>query len=127
MENNSNNINSNYPTMSNSEWGKAPFNSKKEKIIPVTVSVTMSKQFYVIVDNYKIVDKGKNEDGSYYEEIECDEETLKQAIKEQINLPQDGGNLIDSAIRHDLPNKSKDKVTKDLKDWCVDDFEVIQD
>lgn len=113
--------------MSNSEWGKAPFNSKKEKIIPVTVSVTMSKQFYVIVDNYKIVDKGKNEDGSYYEEIECDEETLKQAIKEQINLPQDGGNLIDSAIRHDLPNKSKDKVTKDLKDWCVDDFEVIQD
>lgn len=98
-----------------------------KRVVSVTVSITMSKQFYVAVDNYKVVDKGKNEDGSYYEEIECDEDTLIQAVEEQINLPQNSGELLEFAIKHNLPHKSKMQVVDDLKDWCVDDFEVIQD
>lgn len=125
MDNNSNNIRSNYPTMSDSEWDNAPFNSKKGRVIPVTVSITMSKQVYITVDDYKVIEQGKNEDGSSYEEIECDDETLKQAVEEQINLPKDAGKLFKN---HDhYPPYSRNKIYKDLKGWCIDDFEVIQD
>lgn len=115
----------NYPTMSSSEWNKAPFNSKDEKTVFVTVSVTMSKTFPVKVDKYKIVEEGRTGDGAYYEEIECDEQTLRQAVEEQVNLPQDAGNLFEANYK--FPPYAKDKISKDLKGWCVDDFEVVME
>lgn len=114
-----------YPILNSVEWEKAPFNSKDTKKVNVTVSITMSKSFTVEVDNYKVVDSGKDEDGNHYEEIEVNEATLKEAVEEQINLPQEAGMLFK---RHShYPPYSQDKIYEDLRGWCVDDFEVIQD
>ncbi len=91
----------------------APWNQKdnSEKEIEVTVSITLSKTLKIRVNDYQIIDSGKDEDGEYFEDIDyscCD---LKKAVKEQILLPQ----------------LQETKAWKDLKDWNVDDFEVIQE
>ena len=107
----------NYPTMSQSEWNNAPWNQEDnpEKEIEVTVSVTLSKTVKVRVSDYEITDSGRDEDGEY---SNCD---LKGAVEEQIVLPQKAWDYIAPKTKREV------NAIFDLKDWNVDDFEVVQE
>ena len=109
--------NYNYPMGSDTKdapWNQVD-NPKRE--IDVTVSVTLSKTVKIKVSDYEITDSGKDEDGEYFEDIDCSNCDLKSAVEEQIILPQNAHMYV----------KSNPKVHEDLSNWCVDDFEVILD
>lgn len=101
-------------------WGAdtldAPWNQSdpEPKKVDVTVSITLSKQFTIEVDDYKEY-TDSDEDGTYssIDYSDCD---LKGAVKKQVYLPHEA---------HEHVNVIT--VKSDLKDWCVDDFEVILD
>ena len=97
----------------------APWNQvdNPEREIEVTVSVTLSKTVKIKVSDYEITDSGKDEDGEYFEDIDCSNCDLKSAVEEQIVLPQSAHMYV----------KSNPKVREDLSNWCVDDLEVILD
>ena len=97
----------------------APWNQvdNPEREIEVTVSVTLSKTVKIKVSDYEITDSGKDEDGEYFEDIDCSNCDLKSAVEEQIVLPQSAHTYV----------KSNPKVHEDLSNWCVDDLEVILD
>lgn len=82
----------------------APWNQEEnpEREIEVTVSVTLSKTIKVKVSDYDIVDSGKDEDGNYFEDIDYSNCDLKEAVENQIILPQ-----------------------AKFPDWNIDDYEVI--
>ena len=109
--------NYNYPMGADTK--DAPWNQvdNPEREIEVTVSVTLSKTVKVKVSDYEITDSGKDEDGEYFEDIDCSNCDLKSAVEEQIVLPQNAHMYV----------KSNSKVHEDLSNWCVDDFEVILD
>ena len=109
--------NYNYPMGADTK--DAPWNQvdNPEREIEVTVSVTLSKTVKIKVSDYEITDSGKDEDGEYFEDIDCSNCDLKSAVEEQIVLPQTAHMYV----------KSNPKVHKDLSNWCVDDFEVILD
>ena len=109
--------NYNYPMGSDTK--DAPWNQvdNPEREIDVTVSVTLSKTVKIKVSDYEITDSGKDEDGEYFEDIDCSNCDLKSAVEEQIVLPQSAHMYV----------KSNLKVHEDLSNWCVDDFEVILD
>ena len=109
--------NYNYPMGADTK--DAPWNQvdNPEREIEVTVSVTLSKTVKVRVSDYKITDSGKDEDGEYFEDIDCSNCDLKSAVEEQVVLPQSAHMYI----------KSNPKVHEDLSNWCVDDLEVILD
>ena len=94
----------------------APWNQKEnpEREIEVTVSVTLSKTIKVKVSDYDIINSGKDEDGEYFEDIDYSNCDLKDAVEEQIALPQSAHTYV----------KSSPKVHEDLSNWCVDDLEV---
>ena len=103
-------------------WGadnsEAPWNQSdpEPRKVNVTVSITLSKQLTIEVDDYKEY-ADIDEDGNQYGEIDYSECDLKKAVQEQINLPNETYKLV-----------LKDtKYYNDLKNWCVDDFEVILD
>ena len=109
--------NYNYPCGTdepNAPWNQA---DNPEREIEVTVSVTLSKTVKIKVSDYEITDSGKDEDGEYFEDIDCSNCDLKSAVEEQIVLPQTAHMYV----------KSNPKVHEDLSNWCVDDFEVILD
>ena len=109
--------NYNYPMGSDTKdapWNQVD-NPKRE--IDVTVSVTLSKTVKIKVSDYEITDSGKDEDGEYFEDIDCSNCDLKSAVEEQIILPQNAHMYV----------KSNPKVHEDLSNWCVDDLEVILD
>lgn len=110
------NNNSNYPLMSQSKWGNAPWNQvdNPEREIEVTVSVTLSKTVKIKVSDYEVTDFGKDENGEYFEDIDYSNCDLKGAVEEEIILPQSAYMYV----------KSNPKVHEDLSNWCVDDFEV---
>ena len=97
----------------------APWNQvdNPEREIEVTVSVTLSKTVKIKVSDYEITDSGKDEDGEYFEDIDCSNCDLKSAVEEQIVLPQSAHMYV----------KGNSKIQEDLSNWCVDDFEVILD
>ena len=101
----------------------APWNQEEnpEREIEVTVSVTLSKTIKVKVSDYDIIDSGKDEDGESFEDIDYSTCNLEKAVKEQIVLPQDAWKSLDYSL------KNKSKIINDLKDWIVDDFEIIQE
>ena len=109
--------NYNYPMGADTK--DAPWNQvdNPEREIEVTVSVTLSKTVKIKVSDYEITDSGKDEDGEYFEDIDCSNCDLKSAVEEQIILPQNAHIYV----------KSNPKVHEDLSNWCVDDFEVILD
>ena len=109
--------NYNYPMGADTKdapWNQVD-NPKRE--IDVTVSVTLSKTVKIKVSDYEITDSGKDEDGEYFEDIDCSNCDLKSAVEEQIVLPQNAQMYV----------KSNPKVHEDLSNWCVDDLEVILD
>ena len=100
----------------------APWNQvdNPEREIEVTVSVTLSKTVKIKVSDYKIT-TGRDEDGEYFEDIDYSNCDLKGAVEEQIVLPQKAWDYIAPKTKKDV------KVIFDLKDWNVDDFEVLLD
>lgn len=101
----------------------APWNQvdNPEREIEVTVSVTLSKTVKIKVSDYEITDSGKDEDGEYFEDIDYSNCDLKGAVEEQIVLPQKAWDYIAPKTNEDI------KAIFDLKDWNVDDFEVIEE
>lgn len=73
----------------------------------VTVSITMSKRITLNTDRYI-----EMEDGT----ITFDGIDLKSIVKEQVILPQDAYDYV--------PGLSV--VQRDLSNWVVDDFEVVE-
>lgn len=111
--------NYNYPMGADTK--DAPWNQadNPEREIEVTVSVTLSKTVKIKVSDYEITDSGKDEDGKYFEDIDYSKCDLKRAVEEQITLPQDAYKYVKGEFDNDQYN--------DLKGWCVDDFEVIEE
>ena len=109
----------NYDYPCGTDSPNAPWNQvdNPEREIDVTVSVTLSKTVKIKVSDYEITDSGKDEDGEYFEDIDCSNCDLKSAVEEQIVLPQNAHMYV----------KSNPKVHEDLSNWCVDDLEVILD
>lgn len=102
----------------NAPWNQA---DNPEREIEVTVSVTLSKTVKIKVSDYEITDSGKDEDGEYFEDINYSNCDLKGAVEEQIVLPQDAWKNLKCTLEH------RDRVFNDLRDWNVDDFEVIEE
>lgn len=113
--------NYNYPMGADTK--NAPWNQvdNPEREIEVTVSVTLSKTVKVRVSDYEITDSGKDEDGEYFEDIDYSNCDLKGAVEEQVVLPQDAWKNLRCTLEH------RDRVFNDLRDWDVDDFEVLLD
>ena len=109
----------NYDYPCGTDGPNAPWNQvdNPEREIEVTVSVTLSKTVKIKVSDYEITDSGKDEDGEYFEDIDCSNCDLKSAVEEQIVLPQTAHMYV----------KNNPKVHEDLSNWCVDDLEVILD
>lgn len=106
--------NYNYPMGADAK--DAPWNQvdNPEREIEVTVSVTLSKTVKIKVSDYEITDSGKDEDGEYFENIDYSNCDLKDAVEEQIVLPQSAHMYV----------KNNPKVHEDLSNWYVDDLEV---
>lgn len=119
---------SNYPLMSQTEWDSAPFNmndleDNEPQEIEVTVSMTLSKTVKIKVTDYEFT-VSKDEDNNPiidYDFSQCD---LKEAVKKQVSLPSDTYDRLSNVVILSEDNKSI-KALQDLKDWTVDDFEVI--
>lgn len=110
--------NYNYPI--GADIPEAPWNQKKpeSKEIEVTVSITLSKTVKIKVDNYT-QETEVDEDGIVSDTFDFSECNLINAVKDQITLPNE-------AYQYILINKAKDtKTYNDLKDWNIDDFEVV--
>lgn len=115
----------NYPI--GADTPDAPWNQvdNPEREIEVLVSVTLSKTVKVKVSDYKIIDSGKDEDGNYFEDIDYSECNLKGAVEEQIILPQDASKYV-AAYSAEAGFNSCPEADM-LRDWNVDDFEVINE
>ena len=110
----------NYPLGANTS--DAPWNqTNEEKEIEVTVSITLSKTVKIRVSDYTIVDSGKDEDGEYFEDIDYSDCDLKRAVENQITLPNEAYLYIGDDSSY-FP-----KQYNDLKDWNVDEFEVVKE
>ena len=96
----------NYPALTSSQLENAPWNEKYQKphTITVTVSVTLSKEVKVEVDDYDMIED--RDEFGYFKVPDYSNCDLEGAVNDQIDLPQ---------------NDPK------FKDWTVDDFEVILD
>lgn len=109
---------------------KAPWNqpSDQEPIeIKVAISVTLSKTVTVLVDNYE-VECDNHDRVADYNFSNCD---LKQAVKDQVTLPQNLAEVIEDMFKEKLkavriPRHLQDCID-DCKDWCVEDFECTLD
>lgn len=112
--------NYNYPV--GADNAEAPWNQadNPEREIEVLVSVTLSKTVKIKVSDYEIVDSGKDEDGEYFEDIDYSNCDLKNAVENQVYLPQDA-----SAVLRNLYTAKSEELADDFSGWEVDDFEVI--
>lgn len=115
--------NYNYPV--GADNAEAPWNQadNPEREVEVTVSITLSKTLKVRVDDYQIVDSGKDEDGEYFEDIDYSNCDLKSAVENQYTLPQDAGKYIGN-YAYEAGYKGCPEADE-LNHWNVDDFEVI--
>ena len=98
------------------------YNNPRE--IEVDVSITLSKTVKVMVDDYVSLGTTIDEDGIIMEDVDYSSCDLKQAVKEQLYLPNEAGNLIKENTT--ILNNRLNKVKEDLSGWCVDDFEVYK-
>ena len=104
----------------------APWNQSDnlEKEIEVTVSVTLSKTIKIKVTDYEVIDSGKDEEGDYFEKIDYSNCDLKSAVENQYILPQEAYQCVAS---YQAGFTSYPEGVNMLKDWNVDDFEVIKE
>lgn len=106
----------------------APYNQEDlpEEEVEVTISVTLSKNVKVKINDYKVHD---SMDGTPY--LEYSDYALKKAVEEQIVLPQNLAEFTERMFGYDLglkeagiPRYLKEAI-KDCKGWYIDDMEVI--
>ncbi|HAU86054.1 MAG TPA: hypothetical protein DCW90_11330 [Lachnospiraceae bacterium] len=123
--NTSSGINSNCPVMSQSDWDNAPWNEdvSKPRKVEVTVSMTLSKTVEIEVSDYT-VEKGVDEEGFPITHLDFSECDLKQAVKDQITLPDEAYDKLHHAVYYTEDYSAQERL-EDLKDWNVDDFEVV--
>lgn len=117
----------NYPLMSQSEEERAPFNEdvRMPKKVKVTVSITLSKTVDIEVSDYTTEDE-VDEDGNHTTIYNFPEYVLKQAVEDQITLPNEAFDKLHPIVY--LEGNPQDRHSlEDLKDWCVDDFEVVEE
>lgn len=114
----------NYPLMSQSEWDNTPWNQidNPEKEIEVTVSITLSKTVKIKVNDYEITGCNMDDEGHCFSEIDYSNCNLKEAVEEQIFLPQEAGLLIKD---FDIKTRKADTIVEDLSNWSVDEMEVV--
>lgn len=91
----------------------------KEKEIEMTISITLSKNVKVKVSDYTIIET-EDENGNLYEDIDYSDCDLKKAVKDQLYLPQDAGEILQNSDVSAL-----ESIADNFLDWNVDDFEVI--
>ncbi len=97
-----------------------------DREIDVTISVTLSKTVTVKVNDYRIVDNGVDEDGIYYDDIDYSDCDLVKAVEDQIYLPQDAHYCVARyAEKAGITTTTPEEY--DLRDWQVDDLEVVQE
>lgn len=109
--------NYNYPE--GADTPDAPWNKvdNEEEEVEVTVSITLSKTFKISTDNYS-KELEEDEDGRH---VYTEYNNLEEDVKSQVVLPNESYKYIPG-------NTSKGKqAIEDLKDWIVDDFEVIEE
>lgn len=95
------------------------------KKVDVTVSITLSKSFTIHTDNYQL-EPNTDKEGNTFTDVVFDD--LKLDVIEQIYLPSESENIVRQIYNGYLSsNIVKDKVLKDLSDWNVDDFTVIEE
>ena len=113
----------NYDYPCGTDGPNAPWNQvdNPEREIEVTVSVTLSKTVKIKVSDYEIIDSGKDEDGEYFEDVDYSNCDLKSAVEKQIVLPQKASDYIVPILNREV------NAISDLKDWNVDDFEIIEE
>lgn len=101
----------------------APYNQvdQPEKEIEVLVSVTLSKTVKVRVNDYKVVDCGKDDDGYYFEDIDYSECDLQGAVESQVVLPHEAYPYIKTNTREGSG------AYQDLVGWNVDEMDCIID
>lgn len=94
----------------------APWNEENnpEKEIEVLVSVTLSKTLRIKTSDYRITDRGTDEEGEYYENIDWSDCNLVEHVLEQHLLPQEAYSRVED---------SKDR--EDLRGWTLDDMEAV--
>lgn len=101
----------------------APYNQVDlpEREVEVTISVTLSKTVKVRVNDYRIADFGKDENGNYFEDIDFSECDLQGAAENQVVLPQEAYNYIKTNTKEGV------QAHLDLMGWNVDEMEVIKE
>lgn len=119
----------NYDYPLGADNNSAPWNEEELPIIkiPVTVSITLSKQFEIEVNDYELTEEWDDDFGTYYKPNyeNCD---LKQSVKNQIYLPHELGDLLKrEKIIGKFDKHKEERIIDNLSNWCVDDFEVIED
>lgn len=117
----------NYDYPLGADDSSAPWNEKELPPIkiPVTVSITLSKQFEVEVNDYELTEEWDDDFGTYFKP-DYENCNLKQVVKNQVYLPHELGDFLNSEkILGKFNKHAEEKLIKDLSDWCVDDFEVI--
>lgn len=116
METNGNNYPIGTENNPNAPWNQSTPRGRK---IEVTVSITLSKTIPIIVNDYQEIEEIDDEDGSHFTSIDYSNCDLYTAVKEQCVLPCDAWQYI--------PPITSGVVIDNLKDWNVDDFEVIKE
>jgi hypothetical protein len=116
--------NYNYPIGLNTK--DAPWNQvdNPEKEIEVTVSITLSKTVKIKVNDYEITGCSTDDEGYCFDEIDYSNCNLKEAVEEQVFLPQEAGLLIKD---FDIKTRKADAIVEDLSNWSVDEMEVIME
>lgn len=115
--------NYNYPIGADTK--DAPYNEKElpEKEIEVTVSITLSKTVKIKVSDYTVY-SNENDNGNHFEEVDYSDCNLKEAVENQVYLPQEAGQLISDFTINPVRDKNT-AIVEDLSNWNVDEMEVI--
>lgn len=60
-------------------------------------------------------------------EIETTEEDIYKAVQQQVCLPNEAGTILNNVTQFKgTPLRIKNKAIKDLSNWVVDDFTVLE-
>lgn len=119
----------NYPLGAKDDFN-APYNQteQEDKEIEVTVSLTISKTLKVKVNDYTI-EESTDKDGTVFSDIDYSTCNLKEAVEEQILLPNEVAAATKAAIIVNdwKPVKLFKQGLEEADNWIIDDFEVIKE
>ena len=95
------------------------------KKVDVTVSITLSKSFTIYTNNYQL-EPNTDKEGNTFTDVVFD--NLEEDVKRQMYLPIDLDEVIPLIYKGYLQGEVvKDKVIKDLSNWDIDNFTVIEE